>query len=66
MLKINIIKRFNSILNIKSSLEISVMKLEDDNHSIKKNLLELKMAHHKTIEESESRELEVSHDHLKF
>jgi hypothetical protein len=59
-------ERFNSILNIKSSLEISLIKVEDDNHSIKKNLLDLKTAHNKTIDESKSKELEVSHDHNNF
>ena len=62
----HIIERFNSILNIKSSLEISLIKLEEDTITNQKNLVNSKMLHSKAIEESEIKALEVSHRALNF
>ena len=56
----NLIKRFSNILNIKSSLEISVVKLDQENRLIQNNLLDSKLKHNQAIEESETRALEVS------
>lgn len=55
----NLNERFNNILNIKSSLESSVVKLDQENIVLQKSLLDSKITHSKAIGESETRSLEV-------